>query len=124
MLQIARQQDPSIEPKAGALILRLCLDELAAHPDAIELPQAFIENGWVRVAVQVNEAPVGFSVVVPTNGSVHELDGLFVSQIRCPLASGERWLKTQPRVRQITAPKRLKSPQGPRKRSMKGSAST
>jgi GNAT superfamily N-acetyltransferase len=53
-------------------------EQLAANPDAIELPQAFIDNGWVRVAVDVHEMPVGFSVVVPTNGFVHELDGLFV----------------------------------------------
>jgi GNAT superfamily N-acetyltransferase len=53
-------------------------EQLAANPDAIELPQAFVDKGWVRVAVDVEETPVGFSVVVPTNGSVHELDGLFV----------------------------------------------
>jgi GNAT superfamily N-acetyltransferase len=53
-------------------------EQLAANPDAIELPQAFIDQGWVRVAVDVEETPIGFSVVVPTNGPVHELDGLFV----------------------------------------------
>jgi GNAT superfamily N-acetyltransferase len=53
-------------------------EQLAAHPDAIELPQAFIDNGWVRVAVDANATPIGFSVVIPTNGYVHELDGLFV----------------------------------------------
>ena len=53
-------------------------EQLAANPDAIELPQAFIDSCWVRVAVNVQETPVGFSVVVPTNGPVHELDGLFV----------------------------------------------
>lgn len=63
-------------------------EQLAAHPDAIELPQAFIENGWVRVAVQVNEAPVGFSVVVPTNGPIHELDGLFVEPDRMAAGVG------------------------------------
>src|SRR5204863_5873851 len=52
--------------------------QLAANPDAIELPQAFIEKCWVRVAVDVQGTPVGFSVVVPTNGPVHELAGLFV----------------------------------------------
>jgi len=31
-----------------------------------------------RVAVGVKGTLVGFSVVVPTNGSMHELDGLFV----------------------------------------------
>lgn len=34
MLQTAREHDPSIEPKAGAVILRACLDELAQDPDA------------------------------------------------------------------------------------------
>ena len=53
-------------------------EQLAANPDAIELRQAFIDEGWVRVASDVDETPVGFSVVVPANGPVHELDGLFV----------------------------------------------
>jgi GNAT superfamily N-acetyltransferase len=51
---------------------------LAAHPDAIELPQAFIDNGWVRVSAGEDGLPIGFSVVVPGDGSAHELDGLFV----------------------------------------------
>ena len=53
-------------------------EQLAANPDAIELPQAFIDKGWVRVAVDGHERTVGFSVVIPSNGPVHELDGLFV----------------------------------------------
>jgi GNAT superfamily N-acetyltransferase len=53
-------------------------DQLAANPDAIELPQAFIDDGWVRVAVDTGDTPVGFSVVIPTDGPAHELDGLFV----------------------------------------------
>jgi GNAT superfamily N-acetyltransferase len=53
-------------------------EQLAAHPDAIELPQAFVDTGCVRVAVDVEDTPVGFSVVVSTGGPVHELDGLFV----------------------------------------------
>jgi GNAT superfamily N-acetyltransferase len=52
--------------------------QLAAHPDAIELPQSFIDQGWVRVAVIDDGTPVGFSVVIPTNDRAHELDGLFV----------------------------------------------
>ncbi|HXD56521.1 MAG TPA: GNAT family N-acetyltransferase [Thermoleophilaceae bacterium] len=52
--------------------------QLAAHPDAIDLPQSFIDSGWVRVAVEGNETPIGFSVVIPSDGAVHELDGLFV----------------------------------------------
>ena len=53
-------------------------EELAAHPDAIELPQAYIDNGWVRVAVAADQTLIGFSVVIPTEGPAHELDGLFV----------------------------------------------
>ncbi len=52
--------------------------QLAAHPDAIEMPQSFIDNGWVRVAVGDDEMPIGFSVVIPTDTRAHELDGLFV----------------------------------------------
>jgi GNAT superfamily N-acetyltransferase len=51
---------------------------LAANPDAIELPRTFIENCWARVAVARNGTPIGFSVVIPGEGDVHELDGLFV----------------------------------------------
>ncbi len=53
-------------------------EQLAAHPDAIELPERFVSSGWVRVAVDVDDAPLGFSVVIPTDPRVHELDGLFV----------------------------------------------
>jgi GNAT superfamily N-acetyltransferase len=53
-------------------------EQLAAHPDAIELPQAFIDSGWVRVAMGDDETPIGFSVVIPGDGRVYELDGLFV----------------------------------------------
>lgn len=52
--------------------------QLAANPDAIELPQTFIDQGLVRVAVADREVPIGFSVVIPTGDRVHELDGLFV----------------------------------------------
>jgi GNAT superfamily N-acetyltransferase len=52
--------------------------QLAVHPDAIALPQDFIHNGWVRVAADDDDTPIGFSVVIPTDGTVHELDGLFV----------------------------------------------
>ena len=53
-------------------------EQLAANPDAIELPQTFIDEGWVRVAVADDGRPIGFSVVIPTDDRVHELDGLFV----------------------------------------------
>jgi GNAT superfamily N-acetyltransferase len=53
-------------------------EQLAAHSDAIAVPQEFIDNGWVRVADGPAGAPVGFSVVIPSGGEAHELDGLFV----------------------------------------------
>jgi GNAT superfamily N-acetyltransferase len=42
------------------------------------LSPSFIANGWVRVAVDDDGAPIGFSAVVPEHGRRHELDGLFV----------------------------------------------
>jgi GNAT superfamily N-acetyltransferase len=56
-------------------------EQLAANPDAIVLPQAFVDNGWVRVAVAADGTPVGFSVVIPGDAAVHELDGLFVEPV-------------------------------------------
>ncbi len=53
-------------------------EQLAANPDAIELPQTFIDNGWVRVALADDETPIGFAVVIPTDSGAHKLDGLFV----------------------------------------------
>ena len=57
-------------------------EQLAAHPEAIELPQTFIHNGWVRVAVSDEDLPVGFSVVIPCDSATDELDGLFVEPRR------------------------------------------
>lgn len=53
-------------------------EQLAAHPEAIEMPEAFIDNGWVRVAVTEADVIVGFSVVISRSAEAHELDGLFV----------------------------------------------
>jgi GNAT superfamily N-acetyltransferase len=56
-------------------------EQLAAHPEAIELPRRFIDDGWVRVAADDDDTPLGFSVVIPGSpghSADHELDGLFV----------------------------------------------
>jgi hypothetical protein len=68
------------------------------YPDAIELPEAFIVDGWVRVVVGADEVPLGFSVVIPREDSTHELDGLFVepAQMQRGLAAG--WSKTRANV--------------------------
>ena len=49
---------------------------LEAHPDAIDLPPAFIERGEVTVA-EIDGRVAGFSVVQRHDGFT-ELDGLFV----------------------------------------------
>ena len=53
-------------------------EQLAVHPDAIVLSPAFIDSGWVRVAVAGDDRAIGFSVVIPRGAAIHELDGLFV----------------------------------------------
>jgi GNAT superfamily N-acetyltransferase len=56
-------------------------EQLAAHPDAIALPPAYIDSGWVRAAVADGARPIGFSVVIPGAIEIHELDGLFVEPL-------------------------------------------
>ena len=46
---------------------------LAEHPDAIAIPDGWIDEGRIRVAVDDEDRPVGFAVVL-----AEELDGLFV----------------------------------------------
>jgi predicted N-acetyltransferase YhbS len=81
---LIRDAEPTEAPALEALQRRSSdvwaeyRDQLAAHPDAIELPQAFIDNGWVRVALDDGGTAIGFSVLIPGEGRVHELDGLFV----------------------------------------------
>lgn len=56
--------------------------QLAAHPEAIELPASFIDSGWVRVAIADDDTAIGFSVVIPSQNGACELDGLFVEPDR------------------------------------------
>ena len=51
--------------------------QLAAHPDAIELPAAQIAAGFVRVAEE-NGMIAGFAVLLERTADACELDGLFV----------------------------------------------
>jgi GNAT superfamily N-acetyltransferase len=53
-------------------------EQLAAHPDAIELPEELVLGGRVRVVTGDDDVPLGFSVTLPLGDGVHELDGLFV----------------------------------------------
>jgi N-acetylglutamate synthase-like GNAT family acetyltransferase len=52
--------------------------QLAAHPDAIELPAEAIAEHPVRVAVAAEGDVVGFTVLEPVRDGACELDGLFV----------------------------------------------
>jgi GNAT superfamily N-acetyltransferase len=64
-------------------------EQLAAHPEAIELPVEQIEAGLVRVAEQAGVV-VGFSVLLARAGEACELDGLFVEPERMRGGIGRR----------------------------------
>jgi GNAT superfamily N-acetyltransferase len=52
-------------------------DDLLAHPEAIEVPEAQVREHGVRVATCAGRL-AGFAAVVPGRDGVGELDGLFV----------------------------------------------
>jgi N-acetylglutamate synthase-like GNAT family acetyltransferase len=64
-------------------------EQLAAHPDAIDLPAEQITAGLVRVAEQ-NGVVVGFAVLLERSGDTCELDGLFVEPDRMRTGIGRR----------------------------------
>jgi ribosomal protein S18 acetylase RimI-like enzyme len=64
--------------RRSSLDSELYREQLLTHPDSIELPEAFVENGCVRVAAGSDDVPVGFATVVPGPDHAGELDGLFV----------------------------------------------
>jgi GNAT superfamily N-acetyltransferase len=64
-------------------------EQLAAHPDAIEISAAAIAAGHVRVAYDENGDTLGFSVTVPGQADGEfELDGLFVDPTEMGLGVG------------------------------------
>jgi N-acetylglutamate synthase-like GNAT family acetyltransferase len=63
--------------------------QLAAHPDAIELPASQIAAGLVRVAEQ-DGLVAGFAVLLARIGDSCELDGLFVEPGRMRGGVGRR----------------------------------
>ena len=66
-------------------------EQLAAHPDVIELPQAFIDNGWVRVAAAGDDTPIGFSVVIRMTAGRTSSTGCSSNPSRCSAESDARW---------------------------------
>src|SRR3954447_14772364 len=65
-------------------------EQLAAHPDAIEVSAEAIRTRQVRVAADAAGQPVGFSLVVPGDDAAVELDGLFVEPERMGTGVGRR----------------------------------
>jgi len=55
-------------------------EQLAAHPDAIDLPLSQIRAGHVRVAERAGQI-VGFAVLFEPRAGRCELDGLFVDPV-------------------------------------------
>jgi N-acetylglutamate synthase-like GNAT family acetyltransferase len=72
-------------------------EQLAAHPDAIELPSEQITAGLVRVAEQ-DGAIVGFAVLLERSGDACELDGLFVEPDRMRSGVGRRLVVDATRI--------------------------
>jgi N-acetylglutamate synthase-like GNAT family acetyltransferase len=71
--------------------------QLAAHPDAIELPVAQLVAGLVRVAEQ-DGVVVGFAVLLEPSGDACELDGLFVEPGRMHGGVGRRLVEDATRI--------------------------
>jgi GNAT superfamily N-acetyltransferase len=71
--------------------------QLAAHPDAIELPAEQITAGLVRVAEQ-NGVVVGFAVLLDRSGDACELDGLFVEPDRMRTGVGRELVEDAKRL--------------------------
>ena len=71
--------------------------QLAAHPDAIELPAGQITAGLVRVAEQ-DGVVVGFAVLLECAEEACELDGLFVEPDRMRSGVGRRLVEDAMRI--------------------------
>jgi len=71
--------------------------QLAAHPDAIELPVERIRAGLVRVA-ELCGVVAGFAVLLERSGDACELDGLFVEPDRMRGGIGRRLVEDATRI--------------------------
>jgi N-acetylglutamate synthase-like GNAT family acetyltransferase len=72
-------------------------EQLADHPDAIELPVAQITAGSVRVAEQ-DGVVVGFAVLLERSADACELDGLLVDPDRMRAGVGRRLVEDAKRI--------------------------
>jgi N-acetylglutamate synthase-like GNAT family acetyltransferase len=81
-------------------------EQLAAHPDAIELPAKQITAGLVRVAEQ-DDVVVGFAVLRERSGDACELDGLFVEPDRMRGGVGRRLVEDAKRIARERGARRI-----------------
>jgi GNAT superfamily N-acetyltransferase len=73
-------------------------EQLAAEPDAIELPGEYIERGLVRVAERDDGAVAGFAVLFEPSEGGCELDGLFVEPEHMRGGVGRRLVEDATRI--------------------------
>ena len=71
--------------------------QLAAHPDAVELPAEQLVAGLVRVAER-DGVVVGFAVLLEAVGGTCELDGLFVEPGRMRTGVGRLLVEDATRI--------------------------
>ncbi|MFL5830923.1 MAG: GNAT family N-acetyltransferase [Solirubrobacteraceae bacterium] len=81
MIRSARAEDiPRLieVQRRASLIWDAYREQLEAHPEVIDVPAAQVRLGYVRVAADAEDRPLGFSAILPRAGHALELDGLFV----------------------------------------------
>jgi GNAT superfamily N-acetyltransferase len=76
--------------RSASLVWDSYREQLEAHPEVIDVPAAQVRQGYVRVAVNAEGRPIGFSAVLPRVGQTLELDGLFVLPERMRRGIGGR----------------------------------
>jgi ribosomal protein S18 acetylase RimI-like enzyme len=76
--------------RRASLIWDSYRERLEAHPEVIDVPAAQVRQGYVRVATDAEDRPVGFSAVLPRGERALELDGLFVSPEQMRRGIGRR----------------------------------
>jgi GNAT superfamily N-acetyltransferase len=78
-----RYGEPAERKALEGLLRRASLEwdnyraDLLAHPEAIDLPLSQLADRRVRVA-EIDGRTVGFAVMLPVDGTLWEVDGLFV----------------------------------------------
>jgi len=88
-------------------------EQLAAHPDAIELPDDLVAAGRVRVVTGRDDVPIGVSVVIPLGDGSHALDGLFVEPAHMHRGLGRMLVEDACERARVAGARRLEVIAGP-----------